>query len=140
MEEIDNISLGVKTQVLLAAHKVPHCLPPSPPCPHLLHSPPRSLSCSPTGLFHLSQTREAHSTARAFAPAILSPRMLFPPHPQRPTWFPPSLPLGLFSKVISSVSLLPPFPTYFFSLALVPKRLLCFSPLSGSLFLSPIRL
>ena len=60
--------------------------------------------------------------------------------PQRPTWFPPSLLLGLFSKVISSVRLLPPFPTSFFSLALVPKRLLCFSPLSGSLFLSPIRL
>ena len=40
MEEIDNISLGVKTQVLLAAHKVPHCLPPSPPCLHLLHLHP----------------------------------------------------------------------------------------------------
>lgn len=87
-------SLRRKVKALPA---VLHDLPPSPPFS------PWFIYLQPYWPLHLSQTHKAPFTARAFAPAILSPRMLFP---QRPTRFPPSL-LGLFSFLILSEALYP---------------------------------
>lgn len=103
----------------------PHHLPALiPQSPHVL-----SVAATPASPKH-----QVHPTS---GPLYLLFSLLEYFFPHRLTWFPPSLPLSLYSKVTFPVRPLPPCPAYFFPWTLSPVKHLLYFP-SSSCSLSPL--
>lgn len=93
-----------KVKVLPAASKAPHDLPPSPPCPHLLYSPP----CSLRSVTLASSIFPKHTPGPLHL--LFTPGMLFPHRVPSLTPFRCFLRGHIHSKAFNTLSPLNVFP------------------------------